>query len=208
MHTTNEYGLRSLSRSEYLIMIVLAIAAILALGLKVRHGWDMDESYVLLLANKIRSGEVMYKDLWDLHQNGSVPAALFSMPYVALNGTDGVALYLRVVAMIILLALAFFSFVILKKHYHVWSAFLSSLMVISVLPRAMIQLEFGLCTVVFSLTSMLLLLDIWKSEASDRWGGIALAGLCYGASVFIYHTTIISVTLFFFLRITPRNINK
>ena len=127
---------------------------------KILYGLDMDETYILLLTQKINSGAVLYQDLWDMHQNCASVINLFYTPWQYFFGERGSLIYLRSVTTLILLLVSVFVFYSLRKYYNQKTAFVVAVFVFNFLPRATLQLEYGLSSILFSLISNILLLDI------------------------------------------------
>ncbi len=189
------------TKTDYrnIVKVVLVLASITAAFFKIFYGWDQDESYIILLIDRILKGDILYRDIWDLHQNCAVLPAFFMIIYSQFFGTAGMAVFLRIAAQLIILLASIIVYCFVKRSYNSDTAFFSALVVVNMLPRATLQLEYGLCTVLFSIISSILLLDVWKRGGDHGFLQVFISGLFYGMSVFVYPTMVISVPLYFYI---------
>lgn len=180
--------------------MVLIIATIFSITSRITCGWDHDQSYLTLLPVKLSQGSVLLKDLWDLHQMGAVIPALFCRAFFAFNEDyEGIAIYLRVVSLIVQFTISAFTYIVLKKYYGFCPGFLAAIVTMNMLPRASQQLEYGCVAVWAILVTDLFLLDVYKcNEETDAYK-VIIAGLFYALAVFSYPTMALTVPFYYFV---------
>ena len=173
-----------------------ALIMTLAAGVfRIRFGWDWDQSYMLLLAERIAHGKVLFRDLWDLHQTSAILSALAYALYTGVTGgTEGVAVFLRICSLLVQYGISIWSYFVLKRHYDRRNAFLTSIVIASFLPRAVQLLEYSTMGVWGALICSLLLLDLWKRpDHPHPYLTFFAAGFFYSVSVFSFPTMILSL---------------
>ncbi len=179
-------------------MVAIVLATIVSMYLRIFYGWDQDESYVVLLADKIAEGKKLFKDLWDLHQTSAIFTAFFCRLYLIVTGTtEGIGIYLRFISVLIQTTVAIFGYRILKKHISTEAAFAAAIVIANMLPRATQQFEYGTITIWAAIVTNLILLDAYYS---DRSVGVKviLAAVSYSVSILAYPTMIISIPFYVF----------
>ena len=185
--------------SNYRMMLKTVVAVffiattLISFYCRIFYGWDQDQSYLTLLATKLASGSIMFKDLWDLHQTSMIWAALFSKMFWAVKGCwDGVGIYLRVMSAFVQIAVSVFAYHELKKYFEKFSAFLVAIIIANMLPRASQQLEYGALSVWLSLIAVLLVIDINKTHRNEIFK-LIVSAILYAISIFSYPTMIVSI---------------
>lgn len=174
----------------------LLIATLLSFYCRIFFGWDQDQSYLTLLAAKLASGSIMFKDLWDLHQTSMIWAAMFSKVFWEVRGSwDGLGVYLRIISVAFQVAVAIWSYRELKKYFNEASAFLAAIVIANMLPRATQNLEYGAITVWLSLAAGLVIVDVNKTHKNEL-GKLLIAAFLYAISIFSYPTMLVSVPVF------------
>lgn len=181
------------------IYSILVLATLVSMFLRLFYGWDQDESYVMVLPIKISEGSRLFSDLWDLHQTSAIFMAVFCKFYISMKGSyEGIALFLRVVSLLVQVAVSGYVFVVLRKYYSELSALLSAVVVANMLPRATQQLEYGALTMWTAIVANIMLLDYYKAKKQKRVT-IAVAAVFYSISVLSYPTMVITILVYFLL---------
>lgn len=91
-----------------LLKILMVFATVIAACYKITCGWDQDESYIMLLVYRLLKGDVLFRDIWDLHQTCAVLPAVLVSGYYKVFGITGMAVFLRCVTQILLILTAVF----------------------------------------------------------------------------------------------------
>ncbi len=176
------------------IAIIFILITLISVYFRIFYGWDSDESYNILLAQRISDGKIMFFDLWDLHQTGNLLSAVFCRMYNSIfHTTDGIAVFLRSISAIVQIIISIYTYFVINKFYGSLAAFTSGIMVANLLPRATQELEYSTIAVWSCLICSLLFLEMAKSGV--RYGKMIIAAVIYSLAVFSYPTVII--TLFF-----------
>lgn len=172
--------------------LILTLAAAV---FRIRYGWDWDQSYMIILAERIAHGSVLFRDLWDLHQTGSILNAPLYALYTGMTATaEGAAVFLRISCLLVQFVLGGFVYHILKRHYPMRNAFVIGIVTASFLPRAVQLLEYSTISVWGALIAAVLMLDVWKRpDHPHPYRTVFTAGFFYALSVFAYPTMILSV---------------
>lgn len=187
-------------KSNNLILIVLLlVATIVSFYCRIFYGWDQDQSYLTLLAVKLASGSIMFKDLWDLHQTSMIWSAFLAKAFLTVKGSwDGIGVYLRGTSVIAQVGVALFGYHELKKYFNRFAAFLSAVTVANMLPRATQNIEYGAISVWLSFVAALIVVDANRSHKKELIK-VVIAALFYAISIFSYPTMIVSVPVFAWL---------
>ena len=190
-------------KNAWIISIILA--TFVSIYFRIYYGWDQDESYVILLADKIAEGKKLFKDLWDLHQTSAMFTAIFCKLYTMINGSvEGIGIYLRYISIIIQCLVAFLTFRIINKITKKESAFLAAIVVANMLPRATQQFEYGTMTIWAVIVSNLLLLDAYYSDRL-MYSKTIMSAIAYAISILAYPTMVISLPFYFYFFIKNKN---
>ena len=187
VHTYKTYTYKKI------IVLLGLIFTIVSMALRLFLGWDQDESLIIILAERVSNGKVLFKDLWDLAQTCGVFSAVFAKAFFLIKGSyEGFALYMRVVSLVVQIVVAVVTYVIFRKHVGKFPAFMAFVVVANILPRATQQLEYGATSIWAALLCSLVLYDICKTD-ENSWGKTIIAAIFYAVSVFSYPTMLLSV---------------
>ena len=77
----------------YLFLIILSVLASFKM---IFFAVGLDEEYQLVMAYRNVRGDRLFLDMWEPHQSSAFLCALLMKPWLALFGTTGVVLYLRI----------------------------------------------------------------------------------------------------------------
>ncbi len=179
-------------KSEVFLIAVFVVFTLVSIYCRLFYGWDQDESYNILLAQRIADGKILFKDMWDLHQTAAVFPAVFCRIYVGVfNSTDGIAVFLRGMSVLLQLAVSAYTFVVIKKYYGEKCAFGGAVVVANMLPRATQETEYSTVAIWGCLICSLLLFEIKRNKGN--YTRLAIAAFFYAMAVYSYPTLIITV---------------
>ncbi len=177
---------------------LFCLVTLVCIYFRVFYGWDHDESYNILLAQRIADGKIIFKDMWDLHQTAAIFPALFIKIFMTVTGsTSGLAVFLRSISAVVQVLLALYSYKVFKKYYGQKCAFGAAIVVANLLPRATQELEYSTISIWGCLVCGLLLLEISKEGISYK--KLIFAGVFYAAAVYSYPTILITALFVAFL---------
>ncbi|WP_034445948.1 hypothetical protein [Butyrivibrio sp. AE2032] len=184
--------------NERAFAIALCVLTVVGMVFRVLYGWDHDESYNILLAQKIADGKVLFRDMWDLHQTAAIFPALLCRLFVSITGsTEGIAVFLRAMACLVQIVLSVYFYFGLKRFYGSRCAFGAAFVIANMLPRATQEIEYSTVSVWGCMICSMLLLQI--SKEGMNYGKLCIASVFYAAAVYSYPTIIITVPFVAFL---------
>lgn len=173
--------------------VILIVLSVLASFTKIFIGMDIDESFILIQAGRVASGEHLVKDLWEIYQTSTIFTSGLIWTYTKILGSyDYIVLFLRIMGTLIsfVISLCVYKrmFCFMKSEY----AILLSCCYFNFLPRWTMSPEYGLLSHWFITLFLLVLIDIYqnKNERLVYLRGF-LAGIFFSAAVLAYPTTII-----------------
>lgn len=185
------YEKNDVSRKQNIVVIGLLILSVLASISKILVGFDIDEAYAVAMPFRLCQGEGLFRDLWEVHQTSSFLPALFVMLFYKITGSvTGLVIYLRIVTTVIHFLFSIWCYLILKKHYHKYTAVLVAIGYYNFLPKWMINIDFSMQQLWF-MTMSILFLYYGMKKVHHIWyvlSGVALAFavLAYPGMVFLY----------------------
>lgn len=185
-------------KNEIVFAGILSAITVICFYFRIFYGWDHDESYNILLAQRIADGKILFKDMWDLHQTAALFPAILCRIYVLLNGsTAGIAVFLRAMSVIVQIVLTVIVYSIIKRYYGVCCALGAGTVIANMLPRATQELEYSTISVWSCLVCALLLLEIRRE--GFRLHKLLWAAFFYAVAVYSYPTIVITVPFVAFL---------
>lgn len=150
------YSKNLFEKKIFIIEIVLIILSIAASISKIYIGMDIDEAYITTMGIRMLKGDVMFRDMWELHQTSSVPVYIILVLLQKISGSlNWAVLTLRTISVLFSALIAVVFYFIMKKYYA--NCILVSLFIFNFLPRGTQNFEYGYLTCMFSLLSSLLL---------------------------------------------------
>ena len=83
---------------KFPIVNLILIALTLVSSVKVAMcGWIIDEGYAFAIGNRLLQGDLLFRDMWELHQTSGFAVEFFLWIYRNLTGTyDGEILFVRI----------------------------------------------------------------------------------------------------------------
>lgn len=181
---------RQLRKSEKCILILLLLFSVAAAISKILVGFDIDEGYAISMPQRLVNGDHLFRDMWEVHQTSAFLPALFLWVFEKITGgTEGVAIYLRIVATILHLLMTGVLLRALSKIDGRWRCMLC-LVYFNFLPKWMISLDFSMQQI-WGITLVIYLLKKMTDTNKIRYcfgTGLALAFtvLAYPGMVVLY----------------------
>jgi len=128
----------------YLVLIVLSILASFKM---IFFAVGLDEEYQLVMAYRNVRGDRLFLDMWEPHQSSAFLCALLMKPWLALFGTTGIVLYLRICGTLLHLGISLYLYKVLKASVDTAYARLLALIYYNTIPKQIILPEFGIMQV-------------------------------------------------------------
>ncbi|MCI9189434.1 MAG: hypothetical protein HFH84_07380 [Lachnospiraceae bacterium] len=129
----------------YLFLIILSVLASFKM---IFFAVGLDEEYQLVMAYRNVRGDRLFLDMWEPHQSSAFLCALLMKPWLALFGTTGVVLYLRICGTLLHLGISLYLYKVLKAAaMDTAYARLLALIYYNTIPKQIILPEFGIMQV-------------------------------------------------------------
>lgn len=190
---------RQLRKSEKCILILLLVLSAAAAVSKIWVGFDIDEGYAISMPQRLVNGDHLFRDMWEVHQTSSFLPALFLWVFEKITGgTEGVAIYLRIVATVLHLLMTGVFLRTLSKLEVRWRCMLC-LVYFNFLPKWIISLDFSMQQI-WGITLVIYLLRRMADTNKMRYcfgTGLALAFtvLAYPGMVVLYPVVLLCCIL-------------
>lgn len=143
----------------YYILTILSVLASLKM---IFFAFGLDEEYQVVMAYRNARGDRLFLDMWEPHQSSAFLCAFLMKPYLALFGTTGVVLYLRVCGTLLHLGVSCYLYRVIKDFLDVKYAWLLALIYYNTIPKQIILPEFGIMQVWFYTLMSLFLVQFYK----------------------------------------------
>ena len=181
---------RKIGLAQILILFVLLIMFVN----KVLVGIDIDETYCVALGARFVQGDLMLKDMWEVHQTSAIWCAIIMYYFKAVTGGyTGVVIFLRIVTIIIKSVIAYFSYILLRKHYK--NAWIAAIIFLIMTPKGIFNLDFSpVAFICFYMVEVNLLVLYCEREDDNRNRRIFLSistGLWLSIGILAYPTMIV-----------------
>lgn len=93
---------------------------LLAMVLSVKYiffDWGIDAEYQVIMAHRLATGDIMFKEMWEPHQTSAFLCAFFIKIYQLLFGTmTGIVIYLQFIGVLLDGLISFFLYRVVKKY--------------------------------------------------------------------------------------------
>lgn len=189
-------------RKEKCILVILLVASLVAAVIKIFVGFDIDEGYAVSMPYRLLQGDRLFKDMWEVHQTSAFLPAFFLFVYEKITGvTEGVVVYLRVIATLIHGMMTLLVWKSLSRRTDFKWSMLLALLYFNFLPKWLMSLDFSMQQV-WGLTGIILLLqrELETGKNSyDFWMGVVLAAtvLAYPGMVLCYPALLATVCILY-----------
>lgn len=187
-------------KTDNFIWITLLVLSVLAAGVKIFTGFDIDEGYAVSMPYRLLQGDKLFLDLWEVHQTSVfLPVAFLAVFDKITGATNGAVLFLRIAATLIHAGASGAVYMSMKKKCNTAWAVLLALLYFNLLPKWLISLDFSLQQV-WGITIVLLLLEKETETGKMLYSflmGIVLAMtvLAYPGMVLAYPALLVSICM-------------
>lgn len=181
----------------YILMASLLLITLVTVVKRLFVGLDIDEEYAIALAYRIARGDIILKELWEPHQLSALLPGLFV--YIWINTVHSVkylVLYLRVIGVFIQAVSATLWYIAFSKTYNKVFVFLSSMIIMNVLPKWIQSPEFANTQI----WALIITISLWMISQNVSKSKQVICAIFMGIStiimVFAYPTCIIIFLVF------------
>ena len=131
---------------KLLFLLLLVLSALASLKM-IFFSLGLDEEYQLVMAYRNVRGDRLFLDMWEPHQSSAFLCSVLMRPWLALFGTTGVVLYLRLCGTLLHLGISLYLYRVLKDSLDVKYAWLLAVIYYNTIPKQIILPEFGIMQV-------------------------------------------------------------
>lgn len=149
------------------LKIVLIVLSIFAAVKMLFFAFGLDEEYQLVMAWRNVKGDELFYSMWEPHQTSAFLCALLMRPYLALVGTTGVVIWLRLCGTLIHLGVSWYLYRVLRRMISKDNAFLLGLIYFNTIPKQIMLPEFGIMQVWFLTLLSLFLIRYFDYDVAD-----------------------------------------
>lgn len=177
------------------VAVAVTVAAVVAMAWRLRFGVDFgDEAYYIGLAYRFVLGDRPFVDEMSLLQIASFLTYPLVKAYVALHGTYGIVLFMRVAwfAATLFLCAAGFAFLRMVMRWEL--ALVACVLPLLVVPFNIPTLSYD--SMGAGLLALGVALGAWHAVQRRGWGWLLAAGLVHGLAVVAYPTLGVAVVAF------------
>lgn len=166
---------------------------------------DIDESYAITLGYRLAQGDVLFRDMWEIHQTSALLyAPLISLFYHITGSTDGIVIFMRAVGTLLHFTVSLLIYRSVKKAYKgKLTAFLCAAVFFNFLPKYIQSPEYSLIYLWSTVCCAICI--AWALQSARRFAPLfasgvflAIACLSYPSMVLIY-----PLYIFAFFRLIP-----
>lgn len=186
--TKNKYG-----KFRFLLLALSLLATLKMIFAAV----GLDEEYQLVMSYRNASGDKLFLNMWEPHQSSAFLCTLLLKPYLALFGSTGLILYLRVWGTLFHLGISVYLNHVLKNIIEEKYAWLLALLYYNIIPKQIILPEFGIMQV-WSYTLLTLFLFQYYIRGRKK-GRLIPAGIALALNVLSYPSCLILYPFVLFL---------
>ena len=124
-----------------IILVLMTLAAALKVSM---FGRIVDEGYAFAIGGRLLAGDILLRDMWELHQTSGFAVEFFLWLYRCVTGTsEGEVLFVRLCGAAIQLAVSYIVYRALKKHVPADAAFAAAILYANLTPKQLSTPEFS-----------------------------------------------------------------
>ncbi|MBP3755536.1 MAG: glycosyltransferase family 39 protein [Lachnospiraceae bacterium] len=132
--------MKKISTLKYILIGLTFISAVKMIF----FGWVIDEGYAFAIGNRLLQGDLLFKDMWELHQtSGYAIEFLLGIYRFLVRSGEGEVVFVRAVGMIIHLAVSYALYRALKRHMSDEKAFIAAVLYANLTPKSICIPEFS-----------------------------------------------------------------
>lgn len=183
-----EKTLNYLKNTAVALVIIMSFLACIS---KTLTGFDIDESYAVVLPLRLIQGDIPFKDMWEVHQTSVFLPFIFVKLYsFFVPSFEGLVIFLRICALIIHLIISIYLYFMIKKLFPETDKlipFLFSAGYFNFFPKWMMNIDFSMEQLWFyTLLSVSLLLFFNEEDRKRKAIHMLLSGFFLAFDVLAY----------------------
>ena len=123
-------------------LILIFLTAVSAFKM-IFFGWVIDEGYAFAIGNRLLQGDLLFKDMWELHQTSGYAIEFLLRIYKVFVGSgEGEVVFVRACGMAIHLIVSYVLYRSLKRHMSDEKAFLAAVLYANLTPNQSVSPSF------------------------------------------------------------------
>ena len=127
-----------------LIKIILICLTVISSVKMIFFGWVIDEGYAFAIGNRLLQGDLLFRDMWELHQTSGYAIEFFLYIYrLFTGGTEGEVVFVRACGMMIHLIVSFVLYRALKRHMSGNKSFIAAVLFANLTAKSICIPEFS-----------------------------------------------------------------
>ena len=178
-------------KTRNVMFFFLFLGSVLATITKIWIGFDIDEAYAISMPYRLVQGDILFRDMWEVHQMSSfLPAACIWIFVKLTGGVTGIVLFMRLVATFLHLMISLFLYSVVKSYLKIDSiiAMMTALIFYNFLPKWMMTIDFSM-EMIWFLTMTILFLVLGTSKKQKRF--YIVAGISFAMLILTYPTMLL-----------------
>ena len=127
-----------------LIKVILIALTVISSVKMIFFGWVIDEGYAFAIGNRLLQGDLLFRDMWELHQTSGYAIEFFLWVYHLIFGSaEGEIVFVRACGMAIHLMVSYALYRALRRHISEEKAFIAAVLYANLSPKSISTPEFS-----------------------------------------------------------------
>ena len=127
-----------------LIKVILIALTVISSVKMIFFGWVIDEGYAFAIGNRLLQGDLLFRDMWELHQTSGYVIEFFLWIYQLIKGSsEGEIVFVRACGMALHLIVSYVLYRSLKRHLPEEKAFIAAVLYANLSPKSISTPEFS-----------------------------------------------------------------
>ena len=133
-----------MKKKTSLLKIILIGLTLVSAFKMIFFGWVIDEGYAFAIGNRLLQGDLLFKDMWELHQTSGYAIEFFLWIYrLFVRSGEGEIVFVRACGMAIHLIVSYVLYRTLRRHMTDDKAFIAALLYANLSPKSICIPEFS-----------------------------------------------------------------
>ncbi len=184
-----------------LIKVILIALTVISSVKMIFFGWVIDEGYAFAIGNRLLQGDLLFRDMWELHQTSGYVIEFFLWIYQLIKGSsEGEIVFVRACGMALHLIVSYVLYRSLKRHLPEEKAFIAAVLYANLSPKSISTPEFSNLLNQTSVLTFVCLDRLYLSKDDEKKGRIIwalAAGVFLSLCVMSYPPSLIFAVFIF-----------
>ena len=185
-----------------LIKLILIFLTFVSAIKMIFFGWVIDEGYAFAIGNRLLQGDLLFKDMWELHQtSGYAIEFLLRIYRLLISSGNGEVVFVRAVGVVIHLAVSYALYRTLTGHMTENKAFIAAILYANLTPKSISIPEFSNLINQTSVLTLICLDRLYLGKSTDdkkkRYLTAFAAGIFLSICVMSYPPSLIFALFIF-----------